>query len=140
MGFCMSMGGDGMIYLLVGFGGIIGASLRFSLGIWTDSYWTGSLPLATVLANLTGSFLLGWLTEYAVQTKKLPSHFTAAVGTGLIGSFTTFSTFSFENIQLMMDSKWETAFVYTFVSLIGGLLFVSFGCALGRKAACRKEH
>jgi len=47
-----------MIYLLVGLGGIAGACLRYSVGLWTSSFWTGSFPAATLLANLAGSFLL----------------------------------------------------------------------------------
>ncbi|KZN97012.1 MULTISPECIES: fluoride efflux transporter CrcB [Aeribacillus] len=122
-----------MIYLLVGLGGIAGACLRYSVGLWTSSFWTGSFPAATLLANLAGSFLLGWLTEYVFKIKGFPPHFAAAIGTGLIGSFTTFSTFSFENIQLMIADKWETAIMYTLSSLIGGYLFVSSGYHLGRK-------
>jgi len=73
------------------------------------------------------------LTEYVFKIKGFPPHFAAAIGTGLIGSFTTFSTFSFENIQLMIADKWETAIMYTLSSLIGGYLFVSSGYHLGRK-------
>ncbi|KXG44100.1 fluoride efflux transporter CrcB [Tepidibacillus infernus] len=116
-----------MIYFVVGLAGVIGSLLRYYLGLSIHSWWITSFPLATLMINYLGSFTLGWFNERITQSYSVPEWLRLGFGTGLIGSFTTFSTFSVETMTLMNQGLWEMAFVYVLLSMVGGLLFAYFG-------------
>lgn len=120
-----------MQYVVVGLAGIVGALLRYDLGLWTANWWHSSFPLATLLTNLSGCFVLGWLTTRMIRLKSMHPYITTALGTGLVGSFTTFSTFSVEAVNLMKTGHWGGACFYVLASGIGGLLFSWFGYKTG---------
>ncbi|WP_224447835.1 fluoride efflux transporter CrcB [Haloprofundus salilacus] len=102
---------------LVGTGGAIGALLRYAVGQLVDD---GSFPLSTLTVNVLGSFVLGVVTFAGVGDSAL-----LLVGTGACGSFTTFSSFSFETVRLWeMDEK-RRAVANATVNLVGA------GLALG---------
>jgi len=126
-------------FLLVGLAGVIGALLRYMLGDYFGQWWFHDFPLATFVTNMLGSFILGWLTNFLPRFKSLPPHVITALGTGLIGSFTTFSTFSVETIHLISANKWGTAILYVLLSLWGGLLFTWMGYRLGLSAEKETE-
>lgn len=128
-----------MIYFLVGIAGIAGALLRYLLGIYFNQWWLNDFPLATFITNMAGSFALGWLTTFLPRYKIFHPYLITALGTGLIGSFTTFSTFSVETVHLITASKWGMAILYVLLSLWGGLLFSWLGYHLGT-AAETKTH
>lgn len=121
-----------MKYVLVGSAGIIGALLRYFLGISFNQWWIYDFPLATFLTNVSGSFILGWLTTFLPRLKALHPNIKTAIGTGLIGSYTTFSTFSVETVNLITASKWGMALLYVLLSLCGGLFFCWLGFQLGK--------
>jgi CrcB protein len=127
-------------FLLVGIAGIIGAILRYLLGVYFNQWWFHSFPLATFMTNMLGSFILGWLTNILPKFKSLHPYVITAIGTGLIGSFTTFSTFSVETVHLINSARWGTAILYVILSLWGGLLFSWLGYQLGmeRKVEVKK--
>jgi CrcB protein len=115
-------------YLMVLIGGSIGAVCRFAISIQMKRLISTEFPLATLLINLTGSFLLGLLlaSEPASLTQLL-------LGTGFLGGFTTFSTFQVENAALFRRGSYGTLLLYTALS-VGlciasawlGFLLVSF--------------
>jgi CrcB protein len=121
-----------MIYIMVGLGGVIGALLRYYLGLVIFTWWMSPFPLPTLIANLTGSFVLGWLTRRASDWKIHPYLFTG-LGTGLIGSFTTFSSLSAETVALLNGNMSGMAIVYVLLSLFGGLLMSWFGLKGGNR-------
>lgn len=110
-----------MIYIYVGLAGAVGALARYGLGMMIDSIGPSAFPVSTLLINLIGSFLLGWLTHMFLRTGKLSPEFVTIVGTGMIGSFTTFSTFSVETIRLLDESRIGLALLYVFLSITLGL-------------------
>lgn len=110
-----------MKYLAVGIGGVFGSLLRFFISSIHFGFSNHILPFDTLFVNLIGSYLLGLLTGLYSRFPKIPSYIQISVGTGLIGSFTTFSTFSTEIVQLMVDQHYLQVFVYFLVSFIGGL-------------------
>lgn len=118
----------------VGVAGVIGALLRYFAGI-SVHMWVivGVFPLETLLVNVVGCFALGWLAEFVEQKPSMPDWFRIGLGTGLIGSFTTFSTFSLEMVELVQGRHWILAIIYIGSSLIGGLMSVQLGRAAGRK-------
>lgn len=89
--------------------------------------------MGTLFVNLVGCFLLGWFTKAFMEKNILPTYISTGIGTGLIGSFTTFSTFSVEMVQLIQDGFLVYAFIYLFVSFFGGLLFAYFGYIVSDK-------
>ncbi|MGX6444124.1 fluoride efflux transporter CrcB [Neobacillus sp. K501] len=120
-----------MLYLFIGVAGMIGSLLRYSIAIMTIHIWNPAFPLATLLVNLIGSFLLGWCSSYFQKLKKVPANIKTAITTGIIGSFTTFSTFCLETIQLIEVGDYWIAFIYMIISFLGGLLFVNLGIKVG---------
>jgi fluoride exporter len=124
-----------MNYLLVGVGGVIGSLLRYYLGVFTHSWWAYDFPLGALIINLIGSFVLGWLTTHIIKMKLLHPSILAGIGTGIIGSFTTFSTFSVETVTLIQHGLWLFALLYVVLSLFGGLLMSWLGYKVGNHAA-----
>ncbi|HJH11684.1 MAG TPA: CrcB family protein [Metalysinibacillus jejuensis] len=106
-----------MPYLLVGTGGMMGAVLRYGISFILLP------PYATIVVNLLGAFLLALLLT---RTKR-----SLFFGTGVLGSFTTFSTFSYEVTQL----SYIGAISYIMTTLIGGLLAATLGQKVGARRA-----
>lgn len=120
-----------MKYLLIGFGGALGALLRYGVSKWISSKWNNGFPVATFLVNVAGAFLLGFLTTLFVQTG-VSDFLRAAISTGFLGALTTYSTFSFEFIKLYQEGNRLSAIVYFLMSLVFGFLAAYGGIALGR--------
>lgn len=120
------------LYIAVGIGGMIGAVGRYSVSVLIDG--SSVFPYATLMVNLIGCFLLSFLlNQVAIKQRLSPELFTA-LGTGMIGAFTTFSTFAVETVELA-DSRPFMALGYVLLSIIGGLAF----CYTGMKVANRKR-
>lgn len=120
-----------MMYWYVGIGGVIGSLLRYLVAVFCTSWVVGEFPLGTLTANLLGCFLLGFMTIHFQFQSVLPEHLKTAITTGIIGSFTTFSTFSVEILKLIESEHFTFALTYFLVSSIGGLLLVRLGQQLG---------
>ncbi|TCI20714.1 fluoride efflux transporter CrcB [Exiguobacterium sp. SL-9] len=122
-----------MLYVYVGLAGALGALTRYGLGMAIGSYWIGVFPLGTLVINVIGSFILGWLTHFLFRSGRLSPTAVTALGTGFIGSFTTFSTFSVETIQLLEAGALGSALLYVTLSLGLGLFSSWLGFRLGRR-------
>lgn len=116
-----------MNYLFVGIGGAIGASLRYYINVLIP--YNGGYPIATCLINIIGSFLLAFLLSKQSIIKN--THIKLLLTTGMLGAFTTYSTFSYEIFTLIQASPW-TAVLYIFITIIGGLSASLFGILLAR--------
>lgn len=127
-----------MVYLFVGIGGIVGSLLRYILSFLAVQIWGRGFPIGTLLINLTGSFLLGWLTTKYILPKKLHPYLLTALSTGVIGSYTTFSTFCLDSVQLLKSDRYFLGFIYIFMSFIGGLLFVRLGLSVGERGGTKE--
>ncbi|WP_431029800.1 fluoride efflux transporter CrcB [Lysinibacillus sp. LZ02] len=111
----------------VGVGGAVGALLRYCLS--QIVIYEGGFPLATLIANLFGCFLLSFILSGTLFNKY--PHIRLALTTGVLGAFTTFSTFSYETATLVSDELYGTAFLYISCSMIGGLFLSLIGYKLG---------
>lgn len=125
-----------MLYVLLVVFGILGAVCRYLLSLSIPNH---GFPFATLLINLVGCFLLAIIMKYIARLPRVSSTWVTAIGTGFVGSFTTFSTFSLESIQLMEKHMYLSAMVYIGVSLFGGLLATRFGFYLSRRWLERRE-
>lgn len=116
-----------MVIWAVGFGGVVGALLRYFVAIGFHGWWTSAFPLATLFTNWLGSFVLAWFTTWMSQKPTFPAWLRVGFGTGVVGSFTTFSTFSVEMVELMQRQLWLYAVGYFVLSAFGGLVMVLLG-------------
>ncbi|MEX2473083.1 MAG: fluoride efflux transporter CrcB [Gemmatimonadota bacterium] len=117
-----------MTVVAVALGGALGAVFRYLLGSWIQGMSGGSFPWGTWTVNVLGSLLLGfamvWLTETLASAE-----LRLFVAMGFLGSFTTFSTFSFETVELIQEGLWLKAGIYSLGSLAVGVLAVVAGAA-----------
>ena len=120
-----------MVYIFVGIAGILGALSRYYLGLSISTGWQHDFPFATLAINLIGCFVLSWLTMYISRLNILHPYLVTGIGTGFIGSFTTFSTFSVETVKLIHASHWGLALLYVLSSLWGGLFMSWLGFKVG---------
>ncbi|WP_017813457.1 MULTISPECIES: fluoride efflux transporter CrcB [Paenibacillus] len=112
--------------LLVAAGAVFGVLSRLLLSNWIKRKWPMDFPLATFLINSSGSLLLGLLVGSGAD-----NHIQLLIGTGFMGSYTTFSTFKLENIELHLKQKHTTLFSYLGLSYICGILLAGLGILLG---------
>ncbi|MGE3177333.1 MAG: CrcB family protein [Vicinamibacterales bacterium] len=121
-------------YLLVGIGGFLGANARLVVGrAVAMALPTGTFPLATLVINVSGSFLLGVLgSVIAARVPPSTDLLRLALGVGFLGAYTTFSTFELETHGLLDDGAWLSAAAYVGFSVFLGLLAVRVGLVLGR--------
>ena len=127
-----------LLYFYVGLGGVAGSLLRYLLSLVSVGLWGKEFPIGTLFINLSGAFLLGFITTHFVGSKRVHPHLITALTTGVIGSYTTFSTFSVETVHLIESGKYILGFLYLFVSLIGGLLLVRTGMKLSEHKKTRR--
>lgn len=111
---------------LVAVGGAIGASLRYLLSAWIT---TDTFPYSTLTINLLGSFLLGVLTVAATQNL-VSANVALMLGTGILGAFTTMSTFSVETIQMFDQGDSTSAFLYISITVVFSPLLALAGWKL----------
>ncbi|KIL41208.1 hypothetical protein SD70_09125 [Gordoniibacillus kamchatkensis] len=117
-----------MDMLIVGAGGIVGALARYGLSLVFNPADPAAFPWGTLACNLAGSFALGSLASAAEG--RLPDWLKLGLSTGVIGSFTTFSTLSVELLHLLQHGRLAAALGYGLASAAGGLLSVRAGMAL----------
>ncbi len=119
------------ILLAISLGAILGALGRESLAAVANGPAPHSFPWGTLIANISGAFLLGLFATYIDRVIKHPL-FRAFWEIGLIRSFTTLSTFSLEGIHMVEAREWESFLPYVVISVLGGLLAVFLGDRLGQ--------
>lgn len=107
---------------LVATGGIVGAVLRHLIGIAVSDDW---FPLGTLTVNVIGSFALGLFTFLSLNTDSL-----LLLGTGACGSFTTFSSFAVDTVELWEDGRSRAAAGYAVANIVGALLSIGMAYAL----------
>ncbi|MEO9806661.1 MAG: fluoride efflux transporter CrcB [Reichenbachiella sp.] len=113
----------------VGLGGMIGSVLRFLISQWMLKSTPGIAPIGTLVVNILGSFLLGFLFHFV---GKMDRSYYVLLTSGFCGGFTTFSTFSVENIDLLLTNSISSAILYISLSLVLGLAAAGCGWYLGK--------
>lgn len=114
----------GMYWLAVAMGGAVGAMGRAAIAAMLTT--AGSFPWQTFAANTIGSLAIGVVWAALVKAEA-PALWSAFLITGVLGGFTTFSTFSLETVQLFEQGAWQTALGYVALSLLSCVS----GAALG---------
>lgn len=117
---------------LVAAGGVVGTTARYATTLWLGTAGSG-LPTATLTVNLVGCFLLGLLLEALGRRGAESPRMQAArlaLGTGVLGGFTTFSSLAEELAQLVHEHADGVAVLYAVVSVVGGLVATVLGITL----------
>jgi CrcB protein len=112
--------------LWVAAGGAVGAVLRYLVSLQMVSLSGDKFPWATLTANLTGCLLIGMMWSLTLH-RSAPEGVLLFLMVGLIGAFTTFSTYSLEGVQMIQSGKLMAGFAYVLVSNLAGLFFVIAG-------------
>lgn len=115
----------------VGIGGGIGSILRFIASRLVARYVAAEWLFAgTLVVNMTGCFLIGLLSGWMLAHQPENQSFRLLLIVGFCGGYTTFSTFAFENLRLIETNQWGLFALYTFTSVLVGLLAVWGGMKL----------
>ncbi|HEX4562532.1 MAG TPA: fluoride efflux transporter CrcB [Gemmatimonadales bacterium] len=121
-----------ILYIVIG--GIIGTLGRWYLQGWIQTTaHAGTFPLGTLLINILGSLVLGFVAKLGTGSTIISPEVRGGLTIGLCGAFTTMSTFSYESVQLLGDGDYARAGVYMGATIVGCLLAVLGGSmAAGR--------
>ena len=118
-------------FIYIGVGGALGAVLRYYISGLTNKFLTDGFPWGTLSVNLIGSFVMGFLWglfELVVVSENI----RLLLFIGILGSFTTFSTFSFENFNLLKSGKYGFFAVNITASLLFGIGLIFVGYFISR--------
>lgn len=120
-----------MEYLVIGFGGLLGANARYLVAGWVTQRFGLAFPWGTFLINISGSFVLGLFMAYMLRH---PAHHYPRLffAVGFLGAYTTFSTFSLEALQLIQSGRVFSALTYMIGSSVIGLFGAWIGFLLGK--------
>jgi len=120
--------------LLVALGGVIGSTLRFFISeIYINSCkdivgYIGKFPISTFTVNIIGSFFAGIVYFFIISTTNdTSSNLKHFVLIGILGSFTTFSSFSLDSFRLLNSNNYTLFFIYIFLSVLFSILFFFAG-------------
>lgn len=121
-----------MTIAAVAIGGAIGSVLRYMLQIQCVTWFGSKFPYGTLLVNTIGSLLIGFLSIYLLDKLAVGSELRFAILVGLLGGFTTFSTFSLETVNLIQQGNLVSAASNIVLSVILCVAACYFGVILAR--------
>lgn len=113
-------------FIAVGGGAALGAWARWGLGIWLN-HLVPSLPLGTLMANVSGGYLIGLALAWFALNPGIPPEIRLLLVTGFLGALTTFSTFSAESMDLLQRQQYGWAAAHVVLHLAGSLLATALG-------------
>lgn len=120
------------VILLVGLGGAMGSILRYATTLIAEKWHVSNAFIATIIANLIGCLLIGIFISSFENKGIIDNNLKLLLITGFCGGYTTFSTFSLENIQLIQSGQIAQAVLYILTSVLIGIVAVWAGLSLGK--------
>ena len=108
-------------FLMICLGGALGTGARYLLSGWTLRWLGPGFPYGTLVVNVLGSFLLAGLMFVGTETTAMPATMRLFLSTGVLGGFTTYSTFSYETMKYLQDSAWHLAVLNVSVTVFACL-------------------
>lgn len=118
--------------MLISIGAILGANARYWVGDWVAQRYGTAFPFGTLLINLTGSLALGFFLTLATERFLLDPRWRLVIAIGFLGGYTTFSTYTYESVNLMLNGQWFLGLLNLFASAMLGAVAVAGGIFLGR--------
>jgi fluoride exporter len=122
-------------FLIVCLGGAIGTGARYLLATWVANTFGADFPRGTILINMTGSFLLALVMELAAATGAVSVELRLFLATGIMGGYTTYSSFNYETLTLAAQGTWSLAGLNVALTVLGCLLTGWLGVVAGRAVA-----
>ena len=119
-------------FLLIGLGGLVGANVRYWLQVWTAGRWGSAFPYGTLIINVSGSFVLGFFITLVTSRATVSPNWRYFIAVGLLGGYTTFSSFTVETLTLAAGGRLLPALLYLCGNVGLGLVFAFLGMALAR--------
>ena len=119
-------------FLSICLGGAVGTGARYLLSLWMLRVAGGGFPWGTLTINLLGSFLLSLILAFSLGSDLLSPTLRMALTTGVLGGFTTYSTFNHETLQYFQLESWGLGFAYLGLTVLGCLAAGGLGFLLGR--------
>jgi CrcB protein len=119
-------------FLWICLGGAAGTGARYLLSGWAVGAFGASFPYGTLAVNVIGSFFVGLIMQVGLATPLLSPTLRLALTTGVMGGFTTYSTFNWETIRYVQDGSWELAAANVSMTLAACLAAGFAGIAAGR--------
>lgn len=119
-------------FLWICAGGAVGTGARYLIVLWAARSFGPTFPAGTLIVNVAGSFLLGFLMHVGSATQSLPVTVRLALTTGIMGGFTTYSTFSYETANFLRRGAGQYAALNIIATVAGCLVAVFAGIALAR--------
>ncbi len=116
--------------LILGFGGFSGTILRYAMQHVVNKYVILAFPTGTFAVNITGCFAIGVFYGLANKYAWMTMEWRFFLIAGICGGYTTFSTFSYEGIELLRQGEYWYFFLYTFLSVAIGMLATIGGLAI----------
>ncbi len=120
-----------MKIIYIGLGGFIGAVLRYWISGWVYHLVGTDFPYGTLAVNIAGAFLLGLFMGVALHSS-INTALRNVIAIGMLGAFTTFSTFSYETLQLLQHGELWRGTLNIIISVVAGLVAVWLGMVMGR--------
>lgn len=120
------------ILLAVAGGGAVGSVVRYVLGVVIQGRAGTGFPIGTLVVNVTGSLLLGFLMRLLLDSTVASETVRLMLTTGLCGGYTTFSTFTYETARLMEEGEHQRAALYVALSLVLSIIAMFAGLAAAR--------
>lgn len=117
--------------LLIALGGALGSLARYSASGFAQQKYGGVFPVGTLTVNLAGSFLIGLLWGLA-ENSTLNPNVRTFLFVGILGGFTTFSTFSLETLNLLRDGEFKLALVNILLNNVVGIVLAFVGLMLAK--------
>lgn len=114
-------------------GGGFGTVIRAALSTVLPAVNPGDWPWATFIVNIVGTFLLGYFTTRLLERLPVSSYLRPALGTGLCGGLTTFSTMQVDILKMLESHHYRLALEYTIASVVGGLVGIFVAAAVVRR-------
>jgi CrcB protein len=121
------------VWLWVALGGAVGAVSRYLVAGFVQKKAGFAFPVGTLSVNVLGSFIIGFFITYFLEFLALPPQIRALVVIGFLGAFTTFSSFSYETISLLLEGEISKAVMYVlitnlfcFIATFTGIVFARF--------------
>lgn len=118
--------------LLIGLAGACGALARYGLGGFVQRYSGATFPWGTLVVNIVGSFLFGFVWSLVEQRMVISPETRVIILSGFLGAFTTFSSFMFETSTLIGEAQWWLAGLNVGGQILLGLTAMFLGLAAGR--------
>lgn len=116
----------------IALGAVVGANLRFAISWFVARYISASLPYGTLIINVTGSFILGFFLVWTSERVLADPRWRALIAIGFCGSYTTFSSYSFESFHLFEQGYYSLAFANFLSNNLFAFLAIVAGAVLAR--------